>query len=289
MDPDSAAGGSGKVNRPMQKPFEGFLLASDLDGTLLNDQGLISQKNIDAVQEFVEGGGLFTIATGRTVTSAQQYVEQLAVNAPVIVTNGSLMYDYRTHTIPWDAPLPEEARGLVRAVLDHMPHVGVEISSGRDLYVLQANATTYEHLKYENIEAVFCKMEELPQVWHKVLYELPPERLQEIIDFCETIPYQEVQYMRSAKIFYEMVPREADKGVALHALAAKLGIPLDKTVAIGDYYNDLGFIKAGGIGITPQNAPDEIKKLADVVVCSNNEGAIAGAVSYLRGLCSQSA
>ena len=254
MDPDSAAGGSGKVNRPMQKPFEGFLLASDLDGTLLNDQGLISQKNIDAVQEFVEGGGLFTIATGRTVTSAQQYVEQLAVNAPVIVTNGSLMYDYRTNTIPWDAPLPEEARGLVRAVLDHMPHVGVEISSGRDLYVLQANATTYEHLKYENIEAVFCKMEELPQVWHKVLYELPPERLQEIIDFCETIPYQEVQYMRSAKIFYEMVPREADKGVALHALAAKLGIPLDKTVAIGDYYNDLGFIKAGGIGITPSQS-----------------------------------
>ncbi len=92
-------------------------MASDLDGTLLNDQGVISQKNIDAVQEFVDGGGLFTIATGRTVSSAQQYVEKLAVNAPVIVTNGSLMYDYRTNTIPWDAPLPEEARGLVQAVL----------------------------------------------------------------------------------------------------------------------------------------------------------------------------
>ena len=59
------------------------------------------------------------------------------------------------------------------------------------------------------------------------------------------------------------------------------GIDLGKTVAIGDYYNDLSLIRAAGYGVFTQNAPEELKKEADLVVSDNDHDAVAEVITYV--------
>jgi hydroxymethylpyrimidine pyrophosphatase-like HAD family hydrolase len=71
--------------RKNMKKYEGYLIASDLDGTLINSEQGISRQNIDAIASFIEAGGLFAIATGRTELTALPFIEQIHVNCPSIL------------------------------------------------------------------------------------------------------------------------------------------------------------------------------------------------------------
>ena len=73
--------------------FDGWLLASDLDGTLLTSDRQISPANRAAIADFVRQGGRFTVATGRARQGAAKYVAQIETNAPHIYLNGSLTCD----------------------------------------------------------------------------------------------------------------------------------------------------------------------------------------------------
>ena len=83
----------------------------------------------------------------------------------------------------------------------------------------------------------------------------------------------EVTY--SAAVLVEVSPKGDDKGEALKFLAEHYGIPIDKTVAIGDNLNDLPMIEAAGTGVAVMNATEELKEYADDVCPSCDEGGVA--------------
>ena len=68
----------------------------------------------------------------------------------------------------------------------------------------------------------------------------------------------------------------------IQKLAELCGIPMESVAAIGDYYNDLEMLQTAGITAVPQNGPEEIQKLADVVTCHCNDGAVADFIEYLE-------
>ena len=74
------------------KRFEGVLLASDMDGTLLNSSRLIGRENREALRWFTDCGGRFCVATGRAVEVTRMYFNDIPVNAPYICLNGALVY-----------------------------------------------------------------------------------------------------------------------------------------------------------------------------------------------------
>ena len=71
------------------KQFEGTLILTDLDGTLLDGQNRISPENQAAIRHYMENGGRFTVATGRSLKGMEHFFPALAVNAPAILYNGS--------------------------------------------------------------------------------------------------------------------------------------------------------------------------------------------------------
>ena len=77
-----------------QRPYENYMLITDLDGTLIPRGGIVSAENRAAVRAFVNGGGHFGIATGRTPEAAGGYVKELPINAPCVFFNGSMLYDW---------------------------------------------------------------------------------------------------------------------------------------------------------------------------------------------------
>ena len=75
------------------KKFKGMLLACDMDGTLLDDSKQIPAENLRALQYFTKQGGRLSLATGRSPHAIGIYIDQLPVNAPYSVMNGSLICD----------------------------------------------------------------------------------------------------------------------------------------------------------------------------------------------------
>jgi hydroxymethylpyrimidine pyrophosphatase-like HAD family hydrolase len=90
-----------------------------------------------------------------------------------------------------------------------------------------------------------------------------------------------VQTLRSGPFYIDLIDRSTSKGAALRHLAEHLNIPLSETIAIGNYYNDLDMITMAGVGVAVDNAPDEVKERADIVVASNNESGVAEAIERL--------
>lgn len=80
---------------------------------------------------------------------------------------------------------------------------------------------------------------------------------------------------RSERILYEILPKGISKGAALCKMADLLGIDKNRTIAVGDYNNDVSMVKAAKLGFAVSNAVDEAKSVADYITVSNNESAIA--------------
>ena len=79
--------------------FEGILLISDIDGTLINKNFEIPQRNIDAINYFVENGGHFSLATGRSLEATRPYSKKVNMSCPAIVFNGGALCDFHNNEI----------------------------------------------------------------------------------------------------------------------------------------------------------------------------------------------
>ena len=78
----------------MNNIFDGYILATDMDGTLINSNRKISEANLKAIEYFVNNGGKFTVASGRMVSSVREFIEVLKINCPTILHNGATVYYY---------------------------------------------------------------------------------------------------------------------------------------------------------------------------------------------------
>ena len=99
----------------MSQPMKDKLLIADVDGTLINSGFQVPLRNLEAIEQFQRDGGLFTLATGRAIESARQYAEQIGLSCPAIVSNGSMLFDYKTDQVD----SPEELTEKYHAQLDY--------------------------------------------------------------------------------------------------------------------------------------------------------------------------
>ena len=96
--------------------FDGYLLVSDMDGTLLNKKGKLSEENKRAIEYFVDNGGHFTLATGRMMPSIKRHINKMKVTLPVIMYNGTKVYDFHNDSVIWEKFLESDRKNIVKAV-----------------------------------------------------------------------------------------------------------------------------------------------------------------------------
>lgn len=267
--------------------FDGWLIATDLDGTLINDDQTIPQANIDAIHYFEAEGGRFTIATGRSLAMCISYLRTVPINAPAILINGTLLYD--TQLLQ-----PVYQHGLDRNVATHMlsrinerfPDVCAQIHYDGPLAIVSPISCDDLFIAREDLPRVRTTAAAVPDPWYKIMFYASPERLGEVERFvADSVSRPIVAHfdiMYSAPFYLEMMPAGTTKGTGLLHLAELLGIDHSHTVAIGDYFNDADMIRMAGIGVAVANAPQPIRDMADIVVGNNNDGAIADLVTYIK-------
>lgn len=262
--------------------FEGILLVSDFDGTIQPYGGEIPKNNLEAIHYFIEEGGLFTISTGRSQPSMKNRISDIIHNAPISLCNGAQVYDYEKDEEIWASKMPDHASEMVAEVLENFPDVGIEIYRGKEIYVINRSDKTDWQLERESLTAKYCSVADVPAGYQKFMMLGEHERLLEVKAFCDSRPHYVFDTVFTEPHYYEVLDAEINKAKGLKHLHEHLGIPLEKVVAIGDYYNDLQMIEYAGFGAAVKGAPKEVIAASDFVTCPAEEGAIACLISEIE-------
>ena len=269
------------------KKFEGMLFCTDLDGTLYNDDKVVSRQNLDAIEYFKAEGGLFTFITGRVPVTTKEICDIVKPNAPFGCGNGSGIYDMEQDRFLWSMSLPYEAIGLVREVDKKLPEMGIQYNTASTIYFNKDNLAMEYFRKITGVPFITCNYEDITETVIKVIFaHHEEEQMMKLVELLHSHPKADrFDFVRSERLLYEILPKGASKGGALLKMAELLGIEKSRTVAVGDYNNDISMIKAAGAGFAVANAIDEAKSVADYITVSNNDHAIAAIVDGLdKGL-----
>ena len=263
------------------------LFVTDLDGTLLLKGQQVSQENIDAVQAAVKAGVTVTIATGRMYQAALPVAQALGVDVPIITYNGALIKS-TSGEVFYENFLPEQ---VVADVVSFCQEKGWYIQSySHDELCLPARTSEAEG--YENAQNVKGRV----LGWDGL--KTHGEAVCKLLSITSGAEETEARIremrahfgpglavMRSNANYVEIVNPGVSKAAGIRHRAAKLGIPLDEIMAIGDANNDLPMLKAAGHSIAMGNAVPEVKAVCDAVTTTCEENGFAKAIYdyVLRG------
>lgn len=256
------------------KKYKDFLLITDLDGTLVGSNNLISQKNRAAAAYFNEQGGSFAIATGRTQENGRRFVGDLAVNMPCIFYNGSVLYDWHKQEFLQVRTLDGRIwRQFVKQCLTTSPTCCLEIYTKETFYIVSDPGNDDVRLQTEghaferaDLAAVADK------TWLKILLCDRPEELLKLRALGESCGLGALSNnFFSAPDYLEFVGRAVSKGNMLQEIR-RLPLYQDKfVIAAGDFPNDIDMLKFADCGVAPANAEASTKAAADIVAVSCDE------------------
>lgn len=265
------------------------LIASDMDGTLLDAQGRISPRTLSALKKAQEKGVIFTMCTGRFHTHCCALARDVGLNCSIIASNGGSVFDGISQRMVGEHLLDATSARMAQEIAERYPiqyritmpgafmdrHEANGDGGGYFQQITQVMLRDY-HVQHicgaENIRAM------LDQPVYKVfLFKFPDQEMRERAR-AELQQVPGAYITTSGGLNLEVMPQGVDKGTGLAELAAFYGIPLENVMVFGDYDNDLPMFRRAGYPVAMGNATDEIKRHAWQVTAPNTEDGLAQAI-----------
>lgn len=263
------------------------LIASDLDGTLLNTQKQLTQPLVQAICALQNKGILFVPTTGRVLSSVPEDVMNIPMLKYIITSNGASVSDLHTgheiascpiptdvlmHTLKAASKLPimielfcDGKAYTEKKFMDNLNHYGVVDQHVH--YVLSTRAPINDSLEFAQANA---KIENINLIFNdaKLRHE-----------FKETLMTQDIASVTSSSpINLEITSKLATKGNALKMLCDKLQILPSQVAAFGDSSNDYDMLKFAGLSVAMANGEEHIKKIAHHITHSCDENGVLEAL-----------
>lgn len=252
------------------------LVVLDLDGTLLNDDHKISEKNKDAILHLKKHDVQFMLASGRPHASILPYARELDLELPIISLNGAMVKSPSSDEVYVSSSIPTKE---VAKILSHAKKSDFLVS----LYS-EDKIFTYEdellnlHSSLEGLKAE--KIDEFPegQQINKILMVNDPEKVSQTMEQLE-LDYKNQLYITSSEPeFLEVMNRNVSKGIALIHVLKKLKRTNEEVAAFGNNYNDVSMFVVAGLSVVMDNSPPQVKEEANYVTKSNTEHGVAYAL-----------
>ena len=262
------------------------LVAIDLDDTLLTPDLRIAPACREAVQAVRARGVQVVLATGRMFCSAAPYARQLGLGAetPIIAYNGGLVQTLGGELwVHEPVPLPE-ARELARYAINRGLCLNLYIND--TLYVQELGPHVAYYVSIAGVQAhpVGDLLAFLQAPPTKMLIVDEAERIEALLPELREAFAGRLDVARSKPRYIEVTAPGVSKGRALAAVAARLGVPAEQVMAIGDGENDAPMLRWAGLGVAVANAMPAAKAAADVLTLSNAEGGVGAALRrYVLG------
>jgi Cof subfamily protein (haloacid dehalogenase superfamily) len=259
------------------------LIALDLDDTLLRADLSVSDGNKAALAEADALGIRIVLASGRNIHSMRYYAEMLGLDGPgdyLICSNGTEIIESATGRLLDERRLSPE---LCREVARRIESRGFpwQIYEEGLIHVSEPNEWALEDSRLTGQSAILVEDEDAFFSRGLLKFVVPgePSAISGLLAELGSALEGRARVVTSKPYFLEVLPPDADKGLALVRLASILGIEMPRVMAIGDALNDLGMVTAAGWGCAPANAVPEVKAAARVVSrLSHEEDAVADLV-----------
>ncbi|MDR3331467.1 MAG: Cof-type HAD-IIB family hydrolase [Synergistaceae bacterium] len=256
------------------------LIVTDLDGTLLDSSGQVTEASRRAISRAVERGVTVTIITGRMFASARQFVETLGIKSPFGCFNGAMIRDANGGLI---AHMPLDL-GAARGVLSFFKDRGIYVQTYiGDLLCVKdpgdKRAMAYSAIANVPSTSVGDEVYDPPSAPTKLL--VVTNGIEETAGIMRELSetFGNSLYITSSNpIYVEVLNPEANKGRGLEILAKNIGVGMESIMAIGDGNNDVEMVSLAGVGIAMGNGLEKIRSAADDVAPTNDEDGFAWAV-----------
>lgn len=248
------------------------LLSMDLDGTLLNSFSVISDKNKSAIKNLHEKGVKIVISTGRPKENIKEYMSELSIfKGYCQAFHGSTIFDIETMEIVKESKFDKKISDKILERISSYDDVGILVYSTDNLYTTKKNEYVNEYYQRTKLEIEIVEnLLDIKEDISKILLKCDRKRLMEIKDeFSDFTPYARILF--SELDLLEFMSLDTHKGAGLKTICDLYGIDIKDAVAVGDNYNDIEMIKMAGLGVSVNNAVDELKKASDYVLQSNND------------------
>ena len=274
------------------------LIAIDIDGTLLNSKGELTEKTKQVLKEATKKGIYIVLTSGRLTGKVKCFSDEIGADKYLIAENGASLINLQTGELEYSRYISKEVinkvldvcqdnniyymvytnKELIVKNIKHMamffhkqnfnPNARINtIVAGRDYIENVSDAITKlmicdeDRSIYNNIVS---KLNEISEIDVTPVPHISKKKLE--IDGEE----QEVTYS-----YADVSAKGANKWNAIHNLIEKLGILPSEVIAIGDNINDIKMIENAGLGVAMQNGSPHVRAIADVIAPSNNEDGVA--------------
>jgi Cof subfamily protein (haloacid dehalogenase superfamily) len=233
------------------------LVIADIDGTLVPEDKVVRPGVVAAIKAAQARGVRVCLATGRQPRSAHRFVDAVGADAPTIVYNGGLLYDFQAARRLLARPLPLEDARRVLPVLRRFPETSPLMYIFNNVFA--ERRTPFVDL-YARRDALTV---EIAPDFDQLLTEAPAKflivgdrpDLDRLSRALMDLPGPTINQVFSQHDYLEILPLGIDKGVALRELASVVHVPLPQIVAVGDAMNDLSMLQTAGLGVAVEGSP----------------------------------
>lgn len=268
---------------------ERWMIALDIDGTLVHDDGFLSPEVVREVQRVRALGHEIVVATGRSATNAIPVVRELGIDAGFVVcSNGAVTVEvdptdvqgYRPHEV-----ITFEPAKVLTKLIETLPNAHFAVEDVDGSYRFHKPFPAYA-LGEKNIETPLEELMAHPV--SRVVVLSPEHDAEEFVDLIAGIGLHSVTYAIGYTAWLDISPEGITKGSALEKLRERHGIHPHQTIAVGDGRNDLAMfewaVNGGGISFAMGQGPDEVRAAAVEVTSSVEDDGVARVLSGFEGI-----
>ena len=263
------------------------LYISDMDGTLLQSNGKMSDYTKEKLNEFYEKGIPFAVATARSMVSATPLLEGVRFAAPIVLMNGVFVYDTETKKAVKYHEIPHSAlQKILDCFYEKNLHPFMFLYS--DDYKLSIKYTEFDNdgmkefydMRVDMLDGRFTQTDDLTNLekgQHPVYvnYYALRQYLDEIVEKLKSIPEIDFAYYKdsySDDWLVEIYSHTASK--ANGANEAKEFVGAESITAFGDNLNDIIMLKGADTAVAVENAVSQVKEIADIIIGNNNDDSV---------------
>lgn len=259
----------------------------DIDGTIIHEDGTLSDRVRTAIRRVRDAGHRVTLATGRSWESTREYVEVLGIEAEYVVcANGAV-------TMRKDPEVPGGYRRELIETFDAAPVLDrirgalpggsfmVELADGHRLF-------TEGMADWDLSNARLVEFGELAvQPVTRVVVVSPEHEAEEFSSTIDALGLHQVSYSIGWTSWLDIAPEGVNKGTALERIVERLGVPRDRILVVGDGRNDIEMFEWAarqGRAVAMGQAPDEVKAVATELTASVQDDGLAIVLESLPGV-----
>ncbi len=267
------------------RPFEDVLITADYDRTLTGPDGALPERNLEAIRYFMEQGGAFTVNTGRSPVTAQGVMEQVPVNAPFLLMNGSV--SCRNGVFENEKVIDLAPWTVLDKLAQAFPEVKLEVqglyahyivdTSPEDVALYERKNWTLVPVKSGDDVGVFLKFNVMPRQRKDLNLVLQDTENAELYDRITAMIEEnwgdKLEVFRSGAQLLNVHAKGVSKLQAARDLQRKLGKKI--LVCIGDAGNDIAMLEGADYAFCPSDGAvaDQYEN-----VCSSADGAVADVI-----------